>query len=92
MQGSAQVPGERDYAYGRIWSCYGSINVLFVSGTGHVLSSMYKGYISLLGHFTTWTHLKNGGIFQLDHNLFGRIPVDHTIQKTANKEAPIQGG
>lgn len=63
-----------------------------LSGTGHTLSSMYKGYISLISDFTAWTCLKNGQLFQLDHNLFGRIPVDHTIQKTANKETLIEGG
>lgn len=83
MHGCAQVPGEGDYTYGYICSCYGSYNVLYVSGTGCALPSMYKGYISL-SHFTTWTHLKDGGISQLDHNIFGKIPVDHTIQKTAN--------
>lgn len=48
--------------------------------------------ISLPTHLTTWTSLKIEGIFQLDHNPFGRIPVDHTIQKTANKETDSRRG
>lgn len=66
--------------------------VLCISGTGLTLSSMHQGQISLPTHLTTWTSLKTGGIFQLDHNPFGRIPVDHTIQKTANKETDSRRG
>lgn len=66
--------------------------VLCVSGTGLTLSSMQQGHISLPTHLTIWTSLKNGGIFQLNHSPFGRIPVDHTIQKTANKETDWRRG